>query len=64
MQEFKMNRKNARFISLEEDKLKNETWWLTRPVEERFYAIEFLRHQYMEMNGIEPIMDRQYFDVF
>ena len=64
MQEFKMNRDNAKFVSLEADKEQNEKWWLTRTVEERFYAIEFLRHQYMEMNGIEPVMDKKYFDVF
>ena len=59
-----MNRDKVRFISLEEDRKKNTGWWLSQPVEKRFYAIEFLRHQYMEMNGIEPVMDKQYFDVF
>ena len=59
MEEFKMNRDKARFISLEVDKKQNDAWWLTRTVEERFYAIEFLRHQYMEMNGIEPVMDKK-----
>ena len=63
MQEFKMNRENAKFISLEADKKQNDTWWLTRTVEERFYAIEFLRHQYMEMNGIRAVMDKQHLDI-
>lgn len=60
--QFSMKRSNVKFIPLDADKDKNTTYWLTRPVEERFYAIEFLRFQYMEMNNIEPVMDKTFFE--
>lgn len=37
-------------------------FWLDRAVEERYYAIEFLRAQYIEKNNLPQTMDRQYFE--
>jgi hypothetical protein len=36
--------------------------WLSRPVEERYYAVEFLRAQWIEMNNIPTEMDRAFFE--
>lgn len=60
---FKIDRNKVKFTSLADDEHENTVYWLTRPVEERFYAIEFLRHQYMEINGIEPVMDKKHYEV-
>jgi hypothetical protein len=37
-------------------------YWLTRPVEERYYAVEFLRAQWIQMNNLPTQMDRSYFE--
>jgi len=60
---FKLDRTKVKFVDIEDDKIENTVYWLTRPVEERFYAIEFLRHQYMEMNNIPPVMDKTFFEL-
>lgn len=61
--EYSLDRKNVKFVSMESDQHYNDNWWHNKSVEERFYAIEFLRHQYMEMNGIEPVMDKSHYEV-
>ena len=38
------------------------TDWHSRPVEERYYAVEFLRAQWIEMNNLPTEMDRTFFE--
>jgi hypothetical protein len=59
---FKMDRNVGGEIifGTEEEDLLNS--WLDRPVEERYYAIEFLRAQWIEMNNLDTEMDRNFFE--
>lgn len=50
------------FNSFEEAEKENFIYWKNRPVKERFYAIEFLRAQWIEMNNLPTTMDRKYFE--
>ena len=49
------------FDSLEESEKEN-AFWLDRPVEERYYAIEYLRAQWIELNKLPEMMDRTFFE--
>ena len=59
---FKMDRTYFSYISSEEDAIKEKAYWLERSEEERFFAIEFLRNQWIKMNGLPDKMDRKIFD--
>ncbi|MBL4652650.1 MAG: hypothetical protein JKY53_07265 [Flavobacteriales bacterium] len=57
---YSLNRNKVIFKKINENE--SLIFWQDKSVEERFDAIEFLRHQYMEMMGIEPVMDRKHFE--
>lgn len=58
---FKFNKSKWYIITPEETEKQNAEW-LFRPVEERYFAIEFLRAQWIEMNNLPAKMDRSYFE--
>lgn len=58
---FKMDRSIAGKNSPEELE-KQSKYWLTRPIEERYYAVEFLRAQWIELNNLPTKMDRTFFE--
>ena len=59
---FKMDRKYFSYFSSEKDILKEKSYWLGKTAEERWFAVEFLRKQWIEMNDLPTKMDRKYFD--
>ncbi|CAN5294466.1 hypothetical protein BH09BAC5_BH09BAC5_04320 [soil metagenome] len=58
---FKMDRSVVGKNSPEEQEVQLK-YWLTRPIEERYYAIEYLRAQWIELNNLPTSMDRTYFE--
>lgn len=59
---FKMDRTIVKNVSSAEEAEMESIFWIERSVEERYYAIEFLRAQWIEMNQLSPKMDRTYFE--
>ena len=59
---FKMDKTYGKVIHSDEEWEKENAFWLDRPIEERYYAIEFLRAQWLEFNHLPTIMDRSFFE--
>jgi len=59
---FKMDKTILKTFNSFEEAEEDNAFWLSRPVEERYYAIEFLRAQWIEMNNLPQQMDRKYFE--
>lgn len=57
-----MDRSYFSYISSQKDALKEKAFWLDKSEEERWFAVEFLRTQWMQMNDLNIKMDRSYFD--
>ncbi|MEO6884036.1 MAG: hypothetical protein ABI199_08430 [Bacteroidia bacterium] len=57
-----MDRTIVKNVSSAEEAEMESIFWIERSVEERYYAIEFLRAQWIEMNQLSPKMDRTYFE--
>lgn len=58
---FKFDKSVAENKSPEQDEI-HMKFWLTRPVEERYYAVEYLRAQWIEWNNLPTEMDRSFFE--
>lgn len=59
---FKMDRTVGGMTDFKNESEEHLTYWLNRPIEERYYAIEFLRAQWIEMNNLPTEMDRNFFE--
>lgn len=59
---FKMDRTISKSFSTFEEMEREGDFWLDTPVEERYYAVEFLRAQWIALNGFSDKMDRNYFE--
>ena len=59
---FKMDRTYGKVFHSAEEAEKENAFWLERPIEERYYAIEFLRAQWLELNQLPTVMDRNFFE--
>jgi hypothetical protein len=57
-----MDRSITEIINSGENADRHLLHWLSRPVEERYYAVEFLRAQWIEMNNLPTKMDRTFFE--
>jgi len=59
---FKMDRTIGKSFSTYEEMEQEGDFWLDRPIEERYYAVEFLRAQWIVWNKFSNKMDRTYFE--
>ena len=59
---FKMDKTIIKQFNSFEEAETDSAFWLSRSVEERYFAIEFLRGQWIEMNNLSSVMDKMHFE--